>query len=223
MKFKGPIVTLAAGLTLAAVLLVVNLVVTGNRDATDETTNTAATSTTTAAATVAPTTAAPAGTQPAAEGTQVTYAGNVNGGGASIAIAVKDGKAIAYFCDGRSAEAWLQGTFAAGKLTLTGEKNASLNANVANGSAVGSVNAGGRTFAFTIKNVAPPSGLYRAAANVNNAKLVGGWIVLPDGTQTGLATVGESTVVPGPINTSNGTATVGSSTVTATKLDGSSL
>jgi hypothetical protein len=88
---------------------------------------------------------------------------------------------------------------------------------------VGSVNAAGRTFAFTIKNVAPPSGLYRAAANVNNAKVVGGWIVLADGTQTGLATVGESTVVPGPINTSNGTATVGSSTVTATKLDGSVL
>jgi serine/threonine-protein kinase len=156
-------------------------------------------------------------------GTQVTYAGKVNEGNASIAIAVKDGKAVAYFCDGRTAEAWLQGTFAAGKLTLTGEKNSSLTATVANGTAAGSVTAAGKTFAFSVKNVAPPSGLYRAASNVNNAKLVGGWIVLPDGSQVGLATVGESTVVPGAIDTSTGTATVGSSTVTATKLDGSGL
>ena len=63
-------------------------------------------------ATTAPATAAAAtAAKPAAPtGPQVTYAGKVGGGRASIAIAVKDGKAIAYLCDGQTAEAWLQGT-----------------------------------------------------------------------------------------------------------------
>jgi len=222
MKVKGPIITLAAGVALAAVLMVVNLSVTKKSNNNAEVGNpAAAAATTSAAATVAPSASATA--PPVAVGTQDTYAGNVNGGGATIAIAVKDGKAVAYLCDGKTGEAWMQGTLTAGKLSLSGEKNSTLTGTVANGTASGDIKAAGRQFTFAVKTVAPPSGLYRATATVRNAKIVGGWIVLPDGTQTGLASVDSATVVPGPINLTTGTASVGSDTVTASKLDGSPL
>src|SRR4051812_966790 len=221
MKVKGPIITLAAGVALAAVLMVVNLSVTKKSNNNAEIGNPAAvTATATAAPTVAPSASA---APPVAVGTQDTYAGNVTGGGATIAIAVKDGKAVAYLCDGKTGEAWMQGTLTAGKLSLSGEKNSTLTGTVANGTAAGDIKAAGRQFTFSVKTVAPPSGLYRATATVRNAKVVGGWIVLPDGTQTGLATVDAATVIPGPINLTNGTASVGSDTVTASKLDGSVL
>ena len=44
----------------------------------------------------------------------------------TIAIAVKDGKAIAYVCDGKKIEAWLDGTLQGDTLALTGKGGASV-------------------------------------------------------------------------------------------------
>jgi hypothetical protein len=109
MKRMGPILTLAAGVLLAAVVMVLNIngYAAKQRAASNNQTQPTPTSPDLAETT------APSPPQPLVE-PPVTYAGNVGGGGASIAIAVKDGKAIAYLCDGATAEAWLQGTAPAG-------------------------------------------------------------------------------------------------------------
>ncbi len=217
MKHKGPILTLAAGVILAAALMVLNLNATKDEDGGyDAAVGTASVA---PSASAAPTTAAP--TQPAA--VQVTYAGNVTGGGATIAIAVKDGKAVAYVCDGRSAEAWLQGTAENGVLRLAGAGNASLTGTYANGVAAGSVTATGKQFTFSVKSVKPPSGLYRASANVRNAQIVGGWIVLEDGTQVGVLQVGQATEPAPPLDTATNSTTVDGTPVSVTAVDGTGL
>jgi hypothetical protein len=43
---------------------------------------------------------------------KANYAGEVKGGGASVAISIHRGQAIAYVCNGSVIEAWLKGTAA---------------------------------------------------------------------------------------------------------------
>src|SRR5438270_12954504 len=96
MKHPGPLFTLLAGVLLAAGIAVANAV-SGSPPAV----NTAggapapAAPSTTAAAPVTTTTKAPEA--PA----RADYAGHVDGGGASVAVSVRDGHAIAYVCDGK--------------------------------------------------------------------------------------------------------------------------
>lgn len=118
--------------------------------------------------------------------------------GATIAITAQDGKAVAYVCDGRKLEIWLRGTAADGKLNLTGPDDATLTGTFGSGKAAGELVVGDRTWTFTAKAVAKPAPvLYRASAQVRNAGVDGGWIVLPDGTQIGIVTW-NGTPVPAP-------------------------
>ena len=66
---------------------------------------------------VEPSAGRPARRRPGRDKVNATWAGDVDGGEATIAISVNDGVAIAYLCDGKRVEAWLQGTAADGKLT----------------------------------------------------------------------------------------------------------
>ncbi len=118
------------------------------------------------------------------------WAGEVDGASATIAISVKDGVAIAYLCDGKKIEVWLQGTAANGKLVLSG-KNANLEGTFGGGRATGQITVGGRKWTFTAPAAQPPGGLYRAAQLVDSATVVCGWIVLPDGRQVGLCSGGQ--------------------------------
>ena len=232
-KQKGPLITLAAGLAMAAVLMVMNLSVTRSQGATaNEAADTVAgTAVTTAPASTPPASTPPASTPSAAAtppsepgpGSQITYAGYVNGDGATVAIAITDGKAIAYLCDGNSTEAWLQGTASGGSLDLTGPGEAKLTGTYRKGVATGDISAAGRQYAFSAKPVAPPSGLYRASANVRNAQLVGGWIVLANGKQVGLVQLGASRFSAPPLDTTTRTVTVEGATVTVAAIDGSGL
>jgi len=224
MKHKGPLITLLAGLAVAAVLLVLSMNATNSSKA-----NTAGNAAPDGAVTVTlsaaplvsspPKTAAPTTATAAA---QATYAGSTNGGAASIAIAVHDGKAVAYLCDGNRTEAWLQGTAIGGQLNLTGAREARLTGTYDAAAAKGTVVAGGRTWTFSVVQVKAPSGLYRASATVRGAQVVGGWIVV-NGKTVGITTVdGE----PGPasaIDTSTGQTTLAGEPVTATPVDGSGL
>jgi serine/threonine-protein kinase len=197
MKLKGPIITLLAGVVVAGVLYTLNIDLSNDtaRNADAKAKAAAATSAAGAAgaaagaANASPSAAAPASSAaaaPAAPHTgKATYAGAVDGGAASLAIAVSNGKAIAYVCDGKVAEAWLNGTFADGKVTMTGPKG-SLDGTYTAAQATGYVTAGTKQWHFTIKAVAPPSGLYRSAASLRN-KLDASWYVGPNGEQVGLA------------------------------------
>jgi hypothetical protein len=77
---------------------------------------------------------------------------------------VRDGKAIAYVCDGKSVEAWMQGSAADGQLSLTGDKGSGVTGTYADGWATGTVTAAGKQWNFRVKSVQTPSDLYRTTA-----------------------------------------------------------
>ncbi len=146
----------------------------------------------------------------------VTWGGSVRGGAASIAIAVKDGVAIAYLCDGNRVEAWFQGTAVDERLALAGQ-DGKITGSFDDKRAKGTVVAGRTTFTFDIGAVRKPSGLYRATAEVRNAKVRGGWIVV-EGRQVGILEV-DGVAQPAPaLDLATGTVTVNGEQVTPTPL-----
>jgi hypothetical protein len=148
-----------------------------------------------------------------------TWAGHLKPG--SLAISAKNGKAIAYLCDGERIESWFKGTAAGGKLNLTGADGNTLTGFADAKTARGKVKVGKTTLDFTIETVKKPSGLYRFAGQVRGAKVVGGWIVTKDGKQVGLAKVGDQLVKPSTLDLADRTATVGGSEVTAVPAEDS--
>jgi hypothetical protein len=213
------VLTLLVGLAVAILLLGAGMKA-AREDASrrDAAAAPAATTPTAVATTAAPTPPAEVSKPP--EQTRATYAGRVNGAAATVAIAVRDGTAIAYVCDGRQAEAWLRGVASAGRLALTGPDGAALAGSYGSGRAAGSVVATGKQWTFDVPAVAPPSGLYRAAATVANAQVVGGWIVLPDGTQVGVLDT-DGTSGPAPrIDPATGGTAVNGTPITATPING---
>ncbi|WP_432833170.1 hypothetical protein [Dactylosporangium sp. CA-092794] len=205
MRFKAPIITLGAGLVAAGVLYALNVNLSNDvaRDKTAATPTAAATTARPPAASSAPPPAAssaPAavgdGSGNAAQRGTVTYAGAVDGGAASLGIVVNNGKAIAYVCDGKAAEAWMDGNMANGQATLQGAKGGALTATYTNGQVKGTVAIGAKSWTFTLKAVSPPSGLYRSQASLRK-KLDASWVVLPDGNQIGVQTE-DGTARPAP-------------------------
>ncbi|GGT28648.1 hypothetical protein ACFFV7_32785 [Nonomuraea spiralis] len=197
MSRLGPFITLAAGAVLAAGLGVASV--------------TATPAPKTAAGTTA---AVPAPEEPSAAETTATasptpdkteattipkadYGGYVKGNGGLIAISVRDGKAVGYFCDGKT-EAWFKGGEAGGKVVLKGLGTARATATLGDGRARGWLSVGGGKWRFTAPAVVRPSGLYRATALVRGAKLRAGWIRVPRPgggyDQVGAAFVGQDQV-----------------------------
>jgi hypothetical protein len=210
MKHKGPIITLLAGVLVAGVLYVLNVNVShdASRDAAAR--NAAANATavpppTSAAAKPSP--SAPPSPAKALEG-KSTYAGETDGGDAGLAIASNGGKAVAYVCDGKAAEAWMTGEMDNGKIQLRSAKGTStLSGTYANGYAQGTVVAGKKTWQFKIKLAKAPSGLYRSAAGARG-RLDASWAVTPSRKQFGVRRVGDALVPAPPLDTTAGTATV---------------
>jgi hypothetical protein len=212
MKAKGPLLTLLAVVVLALILLAVNLTTK---------TDGAATSPAADSATTAP--AAPAPALPSADaGTpipaQAKYTGKTSGrkaGEASVAVAVKDGKASAYLCDGKKLESWLKGDVQGSSVTLTG-KNGSLAGRYENGQLTGNVTVDGLSWTFSATPSKSPAGVYRARQGTADA----GWIVYPDGTQTGVQNIG-GTASPAPaLDPAAGNAVLGGNTVPVQSIEG---
>ncbi|MFE9139622.1 hypothetical protein [Streptomyces sp. NPDC007355] len=150
----------------------------------------------------------------------IDYAGRVTGGRTALAISVQGGKAVGYLCDGKTIEAWLYGTADAnGTLELAGKNGAALNGKRANGHATGTVTAAGRSWAFDLAKTDKPGAIYRATGTAASKQLRAGWVVLPDGTQTGLATLG-TTRTPAPhLDTATGRITVAGTPLNAAPLN----
>ncbi|MGW1342518.1 hypothetical protein ACWCOV_15835 [Kribbella sp. NPDC002412] len=212
MGQRSPLVTLAAAAVGLVALLVVNSTQTGTLGAPSAAAPTATPRTTSPPAT-------PTATTPSATPTQAAvvavFTGRTTGREATLAIAVKGGRAAAYVCDGRSVEVWLTGTHDGGRLGLRSKSGERLTATLAAEAVTGTVTVRGRQLAFTIDKADPPAGLYRARTSSNTI----GWIVLPDGSQVGVDNDGTPAPAP-PLDAASGTATVGGSPVTATSITG---
>jgi hypothetical protein len=202
MKKHGPLATLVAVVLLGAVLLVVNMMSTPT-PAQDSAQNAAQTEAAPAAvaagepaqaAPPAPAEPAPAAAPAVAE---KAYTGRSAGNEVTVAIAVKDGKAVAYVCDGKKIEAWMEGTLAGGQLTLEG-RTGSLAATVSDKATLGSVTVDGVEWPFAAKGVQAPAGLYQGRGVLKGVAARVGWIVEENGNVTGLAAVGNG-IAPAPV------------------------
>jgi hypothetical protein len=228
MKPKGPALILVCGLVLAGVLVGLNIAAdrtasATNASATNANANVARAATASASesasssATPSDAAGSPSPTPPAPPSPPITYAGRVNGGEAAIAIAVRDGQAIAYLCNGKKLESWLKGPAGDGQLALTGANGASLTGTHNATIAAGSVTVDGRTWTFRIPAVQAPNGLYRIANKVAEASVSGGWVVYKNG-QTGNLTVnGVSGAAPW-LNPATGEVTINGVTVKPPRL-----
>jgi hypothetical protein len=217
MKKYAPLLTLAVVAVLAGTLLAINV-------ATTPTSGEAASVAATTAAAAAAETPAPAATpEPAATPPAVAekvYAGRSSGNEVTVAVAVKDGKAVAYICDGKKAEAWLQGALAGANLTLSSTTGAKITGTVDETGSFGTVAVGGKEWPYSAKAVQAPQGLYQGRSDVKGVAAKIGWIVLPDG-QVGIETsAGVSEPAP-PLDPANlGGVIIDGSPVTVTALTG---
>ncbi|HEY7361021.1 MAG TPA: hypothetical protein VH642_09435 [Streptosporangiaceae bacterium] len=219
MKSKTPLITLLTGAALGVVLLVASMLATPQAPASP------AAAATPAPAATATTRPSPTATATANVPAKANYAGEVNGGGASVAISVHGSQAIAYVCNGSVIEAWLKGTAAGGHLTMTGKGHARLSAAYHFKKAAGHVIAHGIRYTFSAPAVHKPSGLYRSIAVVRGAKIKAGWIVLPDGTQVGSLERNADAAAPSAtqapmLDVTTGTAHDGNTVLVATPISG---
>lgn len=221
MKKYAPLATLVAVVLLGAGLLVANMLSNpANRTAAAPAPSAAA-----AAAPGQPAAAEPAPPEPApAEPVVVekAYTGRSAGNEVTVAIAVKNGKAVAYACDGKKIEAWLEGTLTGDSLSLSG-KTSSITATLDDKASFGTVTVDGKEWPFSAKGVASPAGLYEGRGNVDGVAARVGWIVQEDGSVTGVENAGGSPKPAAALDPTNLGATMSDgSPVTVTALDGAS-
>jgi hypothetical protein len=233
MKRYAPLLTLAAAAALGAGFLIANTM--SQRDAAQQS----------AAALVDPAaepstvvelgrlTPVPAPAAAAAENADTAneavaekaYAGWTSGREASVAIAVKDGRAVGYVCDGKAMEAWLEGTLRGDQLTLESKDGSARITGTADGSSsAGTVKTNGEEeWSYTAEGVASPAGLYEGRADVRGVATRVGWVVTGDGEVTGVASAaGERRPAPALNPARPGDVTIDGAPVEVTALDGGS-
>jgi hypothetical protein len=128
--------------------------------------------------------------------------GQVNGGGASVAVSVHGNKAVAYICNGHAVAAWVRGSAENGKLDLTGKNGTRLMVDYRKGSATGYIMADGTKYMFSapvvhrVSSARMQPGLYEATAMVHGVSIKAGWIVMPDGSQVGSVEYDPTSSIP---------------------------
>jgi hypothetical protein len=235
MKRNTPLITLLAGAALGVILLIASMLSTPSKAPTGYTAAATPTPASAAATPSSPASSSPASSSPASASPTATavvtaparadYAGEVQGGGASVAISIHGGQAIAYVCNGSVIEAWYKGTAAGGVLIMTGKNHAHLSAIYDFKKATGDILAHGTDYRFSVAEVHKPSGLYQAIAVVRGATIKAGWIVLPDGTQVGSLEADADAAAPSAtrapaLDVAAGTAQDGSTVLAATPISG---
>ena len=149
---------------------------------------------------------------------QVAYTGWTAGHEASVAIAVKADRAVAYLCDGTQLESWLRGDARGGVLALTGKSGDTLTGRRNGNTVSGEISVRGRRLAFSTQLTTPPGGLYTATVAAAQARVT--WIVRGDGGQTGVR-IGNGQVSPAPrLDPADRVATVDGTAVRAEPVDG---
>jgi hypothetical protein len=153
----------------------------------------------------APTPAPPTTPPPPAE---AAYAGRTAGNEATIAIALKDGRAVAYLCDGKKVEAWLEGTVEGSALSLTGPDGATITGELSDGAVFGQAAAKGKEWPYSAALATPPAGAYRGRVSVAGVQKRIGWNVLPDGSVTGIVSDANGAAPAPPLDPAARTASL---------------
>jgi len=117
---------------------------------------------------------------------EARYVGHTEGGPSAITVAVRNGKATGYLCDGQKLEGWFQGSAVNGMIEAKGKGSNALTGSLAGGMLTGTVSVGGSTWSYTAAPVVKPAGLYRSKTPQGTV----GWIKDSQGRVTGLANVG---------------------------------
>ncbi|MEU1160578.1 hypothetical protein ABZ372_07150 [Streptomyces sp. NPDC005921] len=187
MKRPGPVLTLLAGLLLGLFMLTLNAT-TGTRTASSSYREKSPSPTPTSTTAAPRTSPSPSPSPSSSKIPDSSYSGRTDDGSSSVAVSVRAGRAIAYFCDGHSKEAWLKGPVKSdGSMRLTGADGSVLNGTLQENKRIrGAVEFDGGHYAFTAQKAVKGTALYRATATVRGARIDGGWIVLADGSQVGV-------------------------------------
>ncbi|MGW0252527.1 hypothetical protein ACWDYH_38470 [Nocardia goodfellowii] len=210
MKRLGPWLTLAAIAVLGLVLLVVNM----SKDT--EPSSAQPNSGPSPSASAAPEPTGPKATPFPANADYVATIPLAAGGVMTLEITVEGDKAIAYACDGKAIESWLQGPATNGSLKLTGKNDATLTG-THDGTAVnGNLSIGGKQWEFKAEPVTPPAGLYV----YNEGGVRQSWIVDENGGVTGVQRAANGSTSPAAPLNSDATAVVNGKRITATKVSG---
>lgn len=160
---------------------------------------------------------APAETEQPAFPAEAVYAGEVDGGPMTIAVAIKGEEAAAYICDGAEVESWLKGTAVDGRLDLKSKNGANRVVGSLDGrNLTGTVTVAGEELPFTAPVAKAPAGVYRG----EGADATIGWIVMPDGTQVGIATSAGGSEPAPRLDPARGGVTLDGQRVEADKVAG---
>lgn len=153
---------------------------------------------------------------------EAAYTGRSAGNEVTVALAVKDGRAVAYVCDGKKVEAWYEGTLSGADLELSAaDGKPGITATVTDAATLGTVTVGGKELPFAAEDVAAPAGLYEGRAAVRGVLTRIGWIVDDDGKVTGVANAGGTRRPAPTLDPTNPAATrIDGVPVTVTALDG---
>ena len=152
---------------------------------------------------------------------EAVYTGRSSGNQVTLAVATDGDKAAAYICNGKTIEAWLQGSVNGNQVSLTGNKGASLTGSLSGLAMFGMVTAStGLSFPFSAELSPRPAGVYQARIAVNGLATRIGWAVLPDGTQLGVAVAGTTKYPAPPLDLSNDSFTLNGTSFTAAPVAG---
>lgn len=148
---------------------------------------------------------------------EAVYAGRAADSPLAIAVAVKGDEAAAYLCDGASVESWLKGTAIDGSVDLKSKDGATTLTAALEGEGLnGTVTIAGQPQRFSIAIAPAPAGVYRGEGEGSTI----GWIIMPDGTQVGIARTASGTAPAPPLDPARGAVTVNGERVGAEKVSG---
>lgn len=151
---------------------------------------------------------------------EVVYAGRAADSPLAIAVAVKGDEAAAYLCDGAKVESWLKGTAVDGAVDLKSKDGANrLTGELVDKKLNGTVTIAGKTRQFSLAVAPAPAGLYRGEGDTTTL----GWILLPDGTQVGIARSASGTAPAPALDPAEGAVSVRGKRIAAEKVSGETI
>jgi hypothetical protein len=152
---------------------------------------------------------------------EAVYAGRSSGNQVTLAVVTDGNKAAGYVCNGRTIEAWLQGSVHDDQVSMTGLHGAGLTGSLSGLAMFGMVTtSAGQSFPFSAGLSPEPAGVYQARITVNGLATRIGWVVLPDGSQMGVAAAGTTMYPAPPLNLITNSFTLGGATHLASDVDG---